>query len=262
MGNALSVLFFLACYLRRKTFLHLDFNNFGFESAILKEIFAVGIPVTTSQALISVAQMVQNNLAAGYGDTTVAALGISLKLMTIGTFIFMGFSAGCQPLMGFNYGSGNFRRLREFIKTGIIVTTLIGLGLLLTMWISAPYLVSTFTPLDDVQAAAATILRTLIFSLPFMGGITLCTTTFQAMGGQPIKAFILTAARQGGIFLYSPIIPAQSLIRLEGGHALVPTNCRFGHDFAGRDFSIACLTRVGGEGRGQPAPENKAFPGG
>ncbi len=130
------------------------------------------------------------------------------------------------------------------------------------MWISAPYLVSTFTPLDDVQAAAATILRTLIFSLPFMGGITLCTTTFQAMGGQPIKAFILTAARQGGIFLYSPIIPAQSLIRLEGGHALVPTNCRFGHDFAGRDFSIACLTRVGGEGRGQPAPENKAFPGG
>ncbi len=128
MGNALSVLFFLACYLRRKTFLHLDFNNFGFESAILKEIFAVGIPVTTSQALISVAQMVQNNLAAGYGDTTVAALGISLKLMTIGTFIFMGFSAGCQPLMGFNYGSGNFRRLREFIKTGIIVTTLIGLG--------------------------------------------------------------------------------------------------------------------------------------
>lgn len=257
VGNALSVLFFLACYLRRKTFLHLDFNNFGFESAILKEIFAVGIPVTTGQALISVAQMVQNNLAAGYGDTTVAALGISLKLMTIGTFIFMGFSAGCQPLMGFNYGSGNFRRLREFIKTGIIVTTLIGLGLLLTMWISAPYLVSTFTPLDDVQAAAATILRTLIFSLPFMGGITLCTTTFQAMG-QPIKAFILTAARQG--IFYIPLLFLLNHLFGWRGMLLSQPIADLVMILLAATFLLHVLRGLG-EGRGQPAPENKAFPG-
>ncbi|HHY14588.1 MAG TPA: hypothetical protein GX521_00780, partial [Firmicutes bacterium] len=171
--------------------------------------------------------------------------------------IFMGFSAGCQPLMGFNYGSGNFRRLREFIKTGIIVTTLIGLGLLLTMWISAPYLVSTFTPLDDVQAAAATILRTLIFSLPFMGGITLCTTTFQAMG-QPIKAFILTAARQG--IFYIPLLFLLNHLFGWRGMLLSQPIADLVMILLAATFLLHVLRGLG-EGRGQPAPENKAFPG-
>lgn len=203
IGNGLSALFFLACYVREKTFLSLTFHKFTLESAILKEIFAIGVPVTAGQMLVSVAQMILNNLASGYGDTTVAALGIALKIMTIGTFIFMGFSAGCQPLMGYNYGSGNYMRMKEFIKTGIMLTSLVGLVLMLAMGIFAPLLVGAFTPLEEVRTSGTIILRALISSLPFMGGTTLCSTTFQAMG-QPMKAFILTISRQG--LLYIPLL--------------------------------------------------------
>lgn len=181
----------------------LTFHQFTLESPILKKIFSIGIPVTAGQMLVSVAQMILNNLASGYGDTTVAALGIALKIMTIGTFIFMGFSAGCQPLMGYNYGSGNYMRMKEFIKTGIMLTSLVGLVLMLAMGIFAPFLVGAFTPLEEVRTSGTTILRALILSLPFMGGTTLCSTTFQAMG-QPMKAFILTISRQG--LLYIPLL--------------------------------------------------------
>ena len=36
-------------------------------------------------------------------------------------------TAGCQPLMGYNYGSGNFKRLKQLIKSGTVITTAIEL---------------------------------------------------------------------------------------------------------------------------------------
>lgn len=203
IGNGLSALFYLICYLRRRTILSLTFRGFTMELEILKEIFAIGVPATIGQMLISTAQMTCNNLAASYGDITVASLGIALKIMTVGTYVFMGFSAGCQPLMGYNYGSGNYERMKSFIKTGILSTSVVGLFLTLLLGALTPFLVAVFTPLEEVRASSSAILRTLILSLPFMGGITLCSTTFQAMG-KPLKAFILTISRQG--LLYIPLL--------------------------------------------------------
>jgi multidrug efflux pump len=203
IGNGSSMLFYLICYLRRKTLLSLALREFTLEPGILKEIFAIGVPATIGQMLISVAQVTCNNLASAYGDVTVASLGIALKIMTIGTYVFMGFSAGCQPLMGYNYGAGNYERMTKFIKTGILSTSLVGLFLTLVLGASSPFLVAVFTPLGEVRSSGSAILRTLILSLPFMGGITLCSTTFQAMG-RPLKALILTISRQG--LLYIPLL--------------------------------------------------------
>lgn len=49
---------------------------------------------------MSMAMILCNNLAVQYGDNIVAGMGVAAKIMTIGTFIFMGFAAGCQPLVG------------------------------------------------------------------------------------------------------------------------------------------------------------------
>ncbi|MGN6710142.1 MATE family efflux transporter [Anaerocolumna jejuensis] len=41
-------------------------------------------------------------------------------------YIFMGFSVGCQPLLGYNYGSKNYGRMQEIIKKGMLITSVIG----------------------------------------------------------------------------------------------------------------------------------------
>ena len=203
IGNGLSAIYFLICYVRQKTLLKLTFATFRIDPVIWKQIFAIGVPATLGQMLISISQMVCNNLASAYGDITVASLGIALKIMTIGTYVFMGFSAGCQPLMGYNYGAGNYKRVTQFIKNGIIATSLVGLGLTILLGCLAPILVATFTPIEEVRNSGTIILRSLIFSLPFMGGTSLCSTTFQSMG-KPLKAFFITVSRQG--ILYIPLL--------------------------------------------------------
>lgn len=90
-----------------------------------------------SQLLSSVAMIVLNNQAKIYGDSALADMGTSSKLMFIGTFIFMGFAAGCQPLVGFNYGARNFKRVKEIFKTGMTMTFGIGVVLTAIFWFSA-----------------------------------------------------------------------------------------------------------------------------
>lgn len=45
------------------------------------------------------ATIVANNIAISYGTETVAAMGVATKTMMIGTFVFIGISTGCQPIV-------------------------------------------------------------------------------------------------------------------------------------------------------------------
>lgn len=200
IGNAVSAIFFFTCYLRKRTVIRFSFRQISFNKEILWAVFTIGIPTTLGQMLVSVSQMIANNIAGEHGDVALASLGVALRIMTIGTFTFMGFSAGCQPLMGYNYGEGNFKRLSRLIKTALLSSTILGAAIALVLGIFAQPIANLFSPIEEVRALSATVLRALIFSLPFMGGVTLCSTVFKAMG-KPVHAFIIAVSRQGLIYI-------------------------------------------------------------
>lgn len=102
IGNGLSLAFYCSFYFRGKSMIKFRIKNISLEKDIWKEIFSIGIPSSVSQFLMGAAVMICNNLIINYGNNTVAGMGIATKVMTIGTYIFMGFAVGCQPLIG-NY---------------------------------------------------------------------------------------------------------------------------------------------------------------
>ncbi len=166
----------------------------------MREIFTIGIPASLSQAFMAISMTVLNNMAAGYGDTIVASLGVSLRIITIGTFIFMGIAAGCQPLVGFNFGSKNLKRVKSVILNGMAITTIIGLLLGGLIWIFARPIIGVFSSTEEVRDFGMIILRALVISLPFVGGQMLNTVTVQAMG-KAIPSLFLSISRQGIIFI-------------------------------------------------------------
>lgn len=106
---------------------------------IWREIFLIGTPSGLNQLLVSVALILCNNVAAHYSASLIAGMGISSKIITLGTFIFMGISAGCQPLIGYSYGAQNFTRLQAILRNGLVLTTGIGLTLALIFGLGAPW---------------------------------------------------------------------------------------------------------------------------
>lgn len=203
IGQTSTLIYFMYAFLKGKTTLKINLKKFKYDKNIFKEIFTIGVPASLNQMLMGVATVIVNNIAVGYGTLTVAGMGVAMKIMTIGTFVFMGFSAGCQPLVGYNYGCNNIPRVKEIIKKGIIITSMIGLILALIFGVFANPLIGLFTSEPEVINKGAIILRALIISLPFVGGQMISTTSAQSMG-KVVVAFILSISRQG--LLYMPLL--------------------------------------------------------
>ncbi len=203
LGNAVGMGCSLYFYLTRKTILQPRKEMLVPTAEILKEIFWVGVPATLETLLTSGAYIVNNNLAVSYGELTVAAMGIAQKILSLGNYIYQGFAAGTQPIMGYNYGAGNYRRMLDVLKAGVMTVSLTELALMAVYGIFAPQLISIFTQSPEVIQTGSTVLRAIMFILPCVGATSMSRMSFQAMG-KPQYAFAITLIRQ--LILYIPLL--------------------------------------------------------
>lgn len=203
LGNGAGMLVSLYFYKKGKTLLRPSLAYVRPTAEILREIFWVGVPATMETLLTSAAYIVNNNLAVQYGELTVAAMGIAQKILSLGNYIYQGFAAGTQPIMGYNYGAKNYRRMLEVLKAGVMVVSGTELCVMAVYGIFAPQLIGIFTESPEVIATGSYVLRNIMFILPFVGATSMSRMSFQAMG-KPQYAFGITLVRQ--LFLYVPLL--------------------------------------------------------
>ena len=203
LGNAAGMCVSLWFYLSGKTLLRPSLKYIRPTAEILREIFWVGVPATLETLLTSAAYIVNNNLAVGYGELPVAAMGIAQKILSLGNYVYQGFAAGTQPIMGYNYGAKNYRRMIDVLKAGVMVCSGTELCIMAVYGVFAPQLIGIFTESPEVIATGSRVLRTIMWILPFVGAVSMSRMSFQAMG-KPQYAFAITLVRQ--LFLYVPLL--------------------------------------------------------
>ena len=203
LGNAAGMCVSLWFYMSGKTLLKPSFSYMLPTAEILREIFWVGVPATLETLLTSAAYIVNNNLAVGYGELTVAAMGIAQKILSLGNYVYQGFAAGTQPIMGYNYGARSYRRMIDVLKAGVMVVSATELCIMAVYGIFAPSLIGIFTDSAEVIATGSRVLRTIMWILPFVGSTSMSRMSFQAMG-KPQYAFGITLMRQ--LILYVPLL--------------------------------------------------------
>lgn len=203
LGNVVGVGIFCFYYWKKKTLLSPAIKFLDLDSRIIREIMLVGIPHTLEQFFTTAAMIVNNNLAAGYGELSVAAMGIANKIMSLGNYIYQGMAAGCQPLMGYNFGAKNYARMQKLIRSGVLVTTGIEVVILVVYGSFAPMLIGLFTQSEEVIAIGTKTLRVFMLMLPFVGSTSIARNTFNAIG-KPMFSFGITIVRQ--LVLYIPFL--------------------------------------------------------
>lgn len=200
IGNLSGLIYYFKFYKKGKSLINFSLKSISLNKTIFMEIFKIGIPSTLSQLLMSIALIICNNLAVPYSTNAIAGIGISTKLIYIGTFIFMGFGAGTQPLVGFNYGAKNFKRVNEIIKSGIKITESIGIILFIIFYLLSFYIVKIFTPIDDIVYWGSRVLRLQILLFLVVGPQMIANTSIQAFGKGKATLFI-SITRQGLLFI-------------------------------------------------------------
>ena len=104
----------------RKHPVKVSLRGFKWQGSIVKDIYAVGFPAILMQCIGSVMQFGMNMILNSYTETAVAVMGVYGRLQS---FIFMpvfGLNQGVLPILGFNYGAKNKKRLMDTYKKGFI----------------------------------------------------------------------------------------------------------------------------------------------
>ncbi|MCQ2752574.1 MAG: MATE family efflux transporter, partial [Coriobacteriales bacterium] len=203
LSNAIALAISLYYYIFKKTLLRPSLKMLKMDGQIVGEIMKVGIPHTLEHLLATAAFIVNNNLAAAYGDNALAAMGVANKIMSFGNYTYQGMAAGCQPLMGYNYGAKDFVRVQQIIKSGIIITTAIELVIIAIFWICAPFFISLFSSDAAVIDIGAKTLRAFSLALIFIPTTSIIRNAFNSFG-KAAFSFGITFCRQ--VVLYIPFL--------------------------------------------------------
>ncbi|WP_262316386.1 MATE family efflux transporter [Lacticaseibacillus parakribbianus] len=212
IGYGLTDVLLLVLTAKRCVAITVDPRLWRLPAATIRAVVAIGIPAAITNLMQAFGTAVLNRHVVAYGTTQMAALGITLKIYMVVMLVMVGFAFGAQPLLGYNYGAHNHRRLRELIRFDLVV--LVGYAVVLAAVLAAvaPHLIALFMPQPAVVKAGALMLRLLLLSTPAVGIVLVMTTLFQTIGAAP-AAFVLAVARQGVVFW-----PAIVVLHLVAGY--------------------------------------------
>ena len=167
----------------------------------LPELFRGGFPSLCRQGLASVSTISLNWVAGTFGsDPAIAAMGIAARIMHMAFAAILGFGQGFQPVCGFNYGAGLYKRVKEAFWFCVKLGTALLLVASVAGFVFAPELVSLFSTDDKVIEIGALALRLQCVSFPLMAWTVMCTMLTQTMG-LVVPASLLSLARQGLFFI-------------------------------------------------------------
>ena len=182
--------------------IRINFKKFIFNFSIIKDIYSVGLPAMIMQILSSFMVGGLNIIVGSHSDYAVAVVGIYFKLQS---FVFMpvfGLNQGYMPIVGYNYGHNNPKRMKQTMKygliTGFIITT-IGFILFQTM---PEIFIRLFSKDPELISMGITALKTISLAFPIIGISIVASTTFQAVG-KGVISMIISFSRQ--IIILLPI---------------------------------------------------------
>lgn len=121
-GQVLTLIIFLAIYYSQEIPVHVRFQDLKPDKEICKKLYSVGIPATLNMALPSLLVSSLNAILAAYSQAYVVVLGVYYKLQTFLYLPANGIVQGMRPIIGYNYGAKETKRVKKIYRTALILS--------------------------------------------------------------------------------------------------------------------------------------------
>lgn len=194
-GQILALLCSFYIVLYRKQGVKISFKNFRWSSNTVKEIYRIAIPsffiISTGSFMVMGINFILTKLSA----IAVSVFGIYYKLQT---FVYMptsGITQGAMPIMGYNYGAKNRKRLLETLSYSMIIC--VGINLLGTIlfWSFPEKILLAFSASCEMIEIGVPTLQIISTSFIF-GSICFIFSCFFQSIGMGVVPLIITLLRQ------------------------------------------------------------------
>jgi len=172
--------------------------------AVSMGIIYVGFSTFIIEISDAMVAAILNNLLSSYGgDLAIVTVGLTTRVSMFLFMTVMGISSAMQPIAAYNYGAGNYKRLKEVVKTSIIAVSVSSTILWAIFMVFAEGLIGIFINDSAIIESTAKAFRIVIAVFPCLGIYYLSISYCQAINR--VKAsFKLSIYRQ--IIIFIPLV--------------------------------------------------------
>lgn len=203
LSQVVAFLINLQFYLRGKTQVRFAPHNIARTAGEYVQLFTVGFPSLCRHCCNMLANVMLNKVAGGWGDAAIAAMSVCSRLMYLSNMVSAGMNQGSQPVIGYAYGMGNFKRVRQTFWFAVRISMLSMCAFAVVEIAFAPQLVGAFRNDPEVIAIGTTALRLICVALPFANFANSANIMFQ-MVKRPGTSSLLIMGRQ--LLFYIPAL--------------------------------------------------------
>ena len=211
IGQVFACIFALVLNLKKNPEIHLVFRGVRPNWSIIGSIYAIGLPSVVMMAIGSVMTFLMNKILITYHsarETAATAFGIYFKL---NSFVFMpvfGLNNGVIPIIAFNYGAQQRRRMIETIKRSTVYASCVMVLGMVIFQIFPGTLLKIFKATDTMMSVGIPALRIISLSFCMAGACIALGGCFQALG-KSMYSLIVSFIRQLVLLIPAAFVLAQ-----------------------------------------------------
>lgn len=210
IGQLVSGILIITYFTRFKTF-RLKWADFVLRAKSVAQIFKLGVAAGANQLAVTLVQIVMNNTFGHYGelsqygrDIPLACSGIISKVSAVFNGVIFGIAQSTQPILGYNYGAGNFARVKDTFKRAVTLVTCISVAAFLCFQIFPRPIISVFGKGGELYFEfALRYFHIYLFCTFIVGAQMLCAQFFPSIGKGGIGT-VVSLSRQ--VFFLLPLM--------------------------------------------------------
>lgn len=196
IGQMCSAAFGAWLVFRGHTLVQIKKDTFHLESSLCKKIISCGSAFWIAQMAMGLISLVYNGQLGKYGgDTAISVYAVVASIMTFVIMPASGISQGIQPIVGTNYGAGNYKR----VMSTLYQASAFSVGLTCIIWavtmLFPRQILLAFGASQEMLDIGVVGLRLNFCITPVLGFVMLTTTFFQSLA-KPMPSIVITALRQ------------------------------------------------------------------
>lgn len=189
----------------------LSFKGFRPNARIIGRIYEVGIPSIIMQSIGSIMTYSMNTILITFTPTATAVFGVYFKLQSFFFMPIFGLNNGITPIIAYNYGANNKKRMLKTIKLSMAVAGILMFVGLLAFEFIPHILFSFFDASDEMLEIGCHALRVIAVHFLIAWFCIIAGTVFQALG-KAVYSLIVSIMRQLVV-----LVPAAFILAKVGG---------------------------------------------
>ena len=191
ISQTISAIWVVRFLLSKKSVIRIKYENLKPDLKIIGAICALGISPFVMQSTEALVTIVLNNGLQSYGgDLYVGSLTILQSVMQLIVVPVNGLTQGVQPVISYNYGAGNFDRVKKTFKTVLLADlTITVIACLLTQFIPGVF-AAVFTDEAALIALVKEVMPIFFAGIWIFGVQMACQSAFMGMGQAMVSLFL------------------------------------------------------------------------